>query len=116
MRDEKAAHRTISSLIPPLSSLVLLSQLCLQPGARGSPAALNCWSGNAHDLRRLFDCQSAEEAQLDDLAAQRIDFGQRFQSFIKRQEIARRLAFTLGRGQRNLILVTAALESLTRPR
>src|SRR3954463_15941762 len=100
-RDDAFIHRVHPSSLrphPSVSSLVL-SQLCLQPCASGTPPALDRRRGNAHDLGSLFDCQSTEEAQLDDLAAQRINFSQGLKRLIQREKIAGLLAFTLGGSQ-----------------
>ena len=93
-----------------------LSQFSLQPGARGTPAALDRGSGDTHYLGRLGHSQTATEAQLDDLAAHWINFFQSMQRLVQRQQVVCRPAFVIGGGQRNLKLVASTLKSLPRPR
>ncbi len=61
-----------------------LTQLAKKPGFRQAPVAGHSFLGNFEDFGRLFDAQTAEEAELYDATLSRVNPGESLESAVQR--------------------------------
>src|SRR5262245_8797436 len=102
---------------PSARLLPALVDLALQPGLSQRPLAHHRAGRNAQDFRRLFNAQTAKEAQFNHPALALVEFSQRGQRLVERDHLRRAFVRDLqGFVESDLLRATAALLILPRAR